>query len=291
MHVSIKTLDKTILASREIKALAFDLDGTLLGPGAVLTERTIQAIRACSAKGIEIIFATGRAMESSEKYRIPLGAAGPMVYFNGAIVAGMPEGKILHATLLSKKITEFCLDLSREKAVYFQLYIPGTKEKPGFPLLTEKEGPVRDMYNNHTGLLAELADLKEVLRRPELEGCIKCMFLAEPEILESLRPIIEARFGKEVYVVRSTRTYLEILDPGVSKGKGLLLALHDRGISPIETIAFGDEENDLPMFEAAGFSIAPGSAKETVKAKADLVIGSNAEDGIAVFLEETFLGA
>jgi len=278
----------------DIKALAFDLDGTLLGPGAVLTERTLQLVRGCVEKGIHVIFATGRAVEASEKYRVPLEATGPMVYFNGAIVAEMPEGKILHATLLKKEITEFCVDLSREKGVYFQMYIPGTdgpktKEKPGQPLLTEKEHPQRDMYYNHTGLLAEIADLKEVLKRPEVEGCIKGMFLAEPEVLDSLRPFVETRFGKEVYVVRSTKTFLEILDPRVSKGKGLLLALEDRGIKPEETIAFGDEENDLPMFGAAGLSIAPANAKEAVKAKADLIVGSNAEDGVAAFLEETFL--
>jgi Cof subfamily protein (haloacid dehalogenase superfamily) len=285
MQVSINALQKTM----DIKALAFDLDGTLLGPGAVLTERTLRAVRGCGEKGIHTIIATGRAAEASEKYRVPLEAKGSMVYFNGAIIAEMPGGKIRHAALLSKEITEFCADLSRERGVYFQMYIPGTEKKGGQLLLTDKENPQRDMYHNHTGLLAELADLKEVLKKPELQGCIKGMFLAEPEILDNLRPIIEERFGKAVYVVRSTMTFLEILDPRVSKGKGLLLALEDRGITPEETIAFGDEENDLPMFEAAGLSIAPANAKEAVKAKADLIIGSNAEDGVAVFLEETFL--
>jgi Cof subfamily protein (haloacid dehalogenase superfamily) len=285
MQVSINALQKTM----DIKALAFDLDGTLLGPGTVLTERTLRAVKSCVEKGIHVIFATGRAPEASEKYRVPLEARGPMVYFNGAIIAEKKKKKILHATLVKKEITEFCLELSREKGVYFQMYIPGTRDKSGQLLLTEKEDPQRDMYHNHTGMLAEIADLKEALKNPELKGCIKCMFLAEPEILDSLRPIIEERFGKEAYVVRSTRTYLEILDPRVSKGKGLLLALEDRGVTPLETIAFGDEENDLPMFDAAGLSIAPANAKETVKAKADLVIGPNTEDGIAAFLEETFL--
>jgi len=55
-----------------------------------------------------------------------------------------------------------------------------------------------------------------------------------------------------------------------------------------EAIAFGDEENDIPMFARAGFSIAPSNAKDAVKAKADLVIGSNVEDGVAAFLEEFF---
>jgi Cof subfamily protein (haloacid dehalogenase superfamily) len=271
------------------KALAFDLDGTLLAPGSVLTERTLKAVQSCEKKGLEIILATGRAVEASEKYRAPLGATGAMVYFNGAIVAYMPENKILHTTLLAKEIAEFCVDLSLKNGVYFQLYVPGTPSKPGQPLLAGREDAQRDMYHRHAGILAQLCDLKELLARSETPGIIKGMFLAEPEILDKLRPIIETRYGDDVYVVRSTSTFLEILNPNVSKGLGLGLALEHRGIKPEQTMVFGDEENDLPMFDHAGFAVCPANAKDNVKAKADYITGSNAEDGIAAFLEEVFL--
>jgi hydroxymethylpyrimidine pyrophosphatase-like HAD family hydrolase len=42
------------------------------------------------------------------------------------------------------------------------------------------------------------------------------------------------------------------------------------------------------MFTVAGFSVTPSNAKDAMKAQADLVVGSNAEDGVAVFLEEFF---
>jgi hydroxymethylpyrimidine pyrophosphatase-like HAD family hydrolase len=61
-----------------------------------------------------------------------------------------------------------------------------------------------------------------------------------------------------------------------------------RGLDAAAVMALGDEENDLPMFEAAGFSAAPANARETVRQAAGLVIGSNADDGAAVFLEEFF---
>ena len=268
-----------------IKALALDLDGTLLAPGSILTERTLRAVKSCADKGIEIILATGRAVEATEKYRISLGLNGSHVYFNGAIVVEMPERKNLNTILLPKDIVEFCVNLSRERDVYFQMYNPNQS------LLAEREDPQRDMYHEHTGILAEIKDLKRALQREEIQGCIKGMFLAESEILDNLRPIIEEGLGKRAYTVRSTRTFLEVLDPKVSKGRGLLLALENRGIKPEETIAFGDEENDLPMFEAVGFSIAPANAKDNVKVRADLAIASNAEDGIAAFLEETFLSS
>jgi hydroxymethylpyrimidine pyrophosphatase-like HAD family hydrolase len=64
--------------------------------------------------------------------------------------------------------------------------------------------------------------------------------------------------------------------------------MEKRGLKPEEIIALGDEENDLPMFSVAGFSVAPANAKDKVKSAASLVIGANTEDGVAAFLEETF---
>jgi hydroxymethylpyrimidine pyrophosphatase-like HAD family hydrolase len=56
------------------------------------------------------------------------------------------------------------------------------------------------------------------------------------------------------------------------------------GFSPEEVIAFGDEENDLPLFTTAGFAVAPANARDAVRAAADFVTGPNTEDGVAAFL-------
>ncbi|GHV62070.1 haloacid dehalogenase [Spirochaetia bacterium] len=272
-----------------IKALAIDLDGTVLAPGAVLTERTIRAINACREKGLAVIIATGRAVEAGERFRIPLGAEGPMVYFNGAVVADMPGGKILSATLLDLEAVNFCIDLSRSTGVYYQVFLPGTTAIPRQRLIAERQSAETEMYFKHTGIQAEIGDLKQALAAPGLTGCIKSMFLAEPEVQDAIRPKIEERFGKSLYIARTLRTFLEIMNPNASKGEGLKIALQRRGLEPAQVIAFGDEENDLPMFGATGFAIAPANAKDSVKAEADLIIGPNTEDGVAAFLEETFL--
>jgi hydroxymethylpyrimidine pyrophosphatase-like HAD family hydrolase len=69
-------------------------------------------------RGIRIIIATGRAIDSAERFRLPLGAEGPMIYFNGAVVAQMPGAVLLKTTLLDPKAADFCVDLSREMKVY-----------------------------------------------------------------------------------------------------------------------------------------------------------------------------
>jgi len=288
---------------KSIKALALDLDGTMLNPESVLSERTIRAVKACRQRGIHAIIATGRAIEATESFRKSLGAEGPMVYFNGAVVADMPGGGMFSSTLLDKEATAFCVDLSRKMEVYFQIffppgYSPGGKIAAGdlpagdkgnkIVLMAEREGPDREMYYKHTGMLAELGDLKKALGVSDLKGCIKGMFMAEPEILAAVRPILVEHFGGSVYIVQALRTFLEVMNAKVSKGQGLKLAMERLSLKSEEVIAFGDEENDLSMFAAAGFSAAPSNAKDTIKAAADIVIGSNAEDGVAAFLEEFF---
>ena len=271
-----------------IKALAIDLDGTVLAPGAVLTERTAMAINKCRQKGLKIIIVTGRSIDSVEPFRSALNAEGPMVYFNGALVAEMPGSMILKVTLLDTKTVESCIDISRETGAYLQVfYLEEGKEKR-IILASEWDGEEREMYRKHTGLLSELGDLKETLRRQGSGCCIKAMFLAEPEQLAMLRLRLEERLGGSIYVTQTFRTFLEIMDAGVSKGEGLKFALKSLSLRTEEVIAFGDEENDIPMLDAAGFSVAPANAKDAAKASASLIVGTNSEDGVAVFLEEFF---
>jgi Cof subfamily protein (haloacid dehalogenase superfamily) len=272
-----------------IKALALDLDGTALNPEKALSARTLRALRRCREGGLELLIVTGRAVEAAEKYRAAMDARGPMVYFNGAVVADMPGGEVLSATLLDLEAVEFCVGLSRSLGVYYQVFLPGSPQDPRQRLIAESWGPEAEMYLDHTGIRAEICDIREAIAAPGIEGCIKSMFLAEPETQDRIRPRLAERFGGSLYVARTLRTFLEIMNPRVSKGEGLRLALDRRGLRPGEAIAFGDEENDLPLFAAAGFSVAPANAKEPVRQAADLLVPSNAEDGVAAFLEETFL--
>jgi hydroxymethylpyrimidine pyrophosphatase-like HAD family hydrolase len=68
---------------------------------------------------------------------------------------------------------------------------------------------------------------------------------------------------------------------GNSKGKRLAQWVESEGLSMEQVIAFGDNFNDLSMLEAAGLGVAMGNADEAIKARADLVIGTNLEAGIA----------
>ena len=101
--------------------------------------------------------------------------------------------------------------------------------------------------------------------------------------------LLQGAFGGRVQAVRSNPTYAEIVLPGVSKASGLQKLAAKLGI-PIENVmAIGDSNNDLPMLEAAGHSVAMGNALPEVKAACDDSVGTCEEHGFAEAIERFVL--
>ncbi|MDR0315584.1 MAG: HAD-IIB family hydrolase, partial [Treponema sp.] len=265
---------------RKIKALALDLDGTTLLPDTSLGERTAQCLKTLMSKGVDVIFCTGRAIEASEKYYSAIGAAGLMVFFNGAVLANVPECSTRDSSLLELDVVEFGIDIARSMDIHYQVYLPAGVEAGANSkweaLLIDKPRPEAEMYHRHTGITPLVKDLKTVIAAPGLPGCIKAMFITDPSLHDEIRQKMYARFGERIYVTRTSPTFLEVMKTGVSKGTGLAAVMQRRGLAPEAVIACGDEESDIPMFSVAGFAAAPSNAREKVREAADYVYGSSA---------------
>jgi len=282
---------------KAIKALAIDLDGTMLMPKGVLGMRTRDCLRTLISKGMQIIVSTGRAVEASEKYISEIGAQGPMVFLNGAEVADMPSGKILHTNLINMDVVSFAASLAHELGVHFHVFLPAGispdtgKKDPNQKwgaLLTEKYGEEVEYYYNHTSITPVIKDLQNISQM-HFEGCIKGMYIADPSLHEEIRGRMKERFGNQINIMRSYPTFLEVIDAGVSKGEGLKVVMKHCALQTHEVIAFGDEENDLPMFTVAGFAAAPQNASKKIQDAVDLIYGPNTEEGLAEYLEKVFL--
>jgi len=286
------------LNPKKIRGLALDLDGTTLMPNAILGDRTRDCIRELISRGMQIIIATGRATESSERFRSAMGAEGPMVYFNGAEVVDVPSFKILYANMITIEMADFATDISRSLGIHYQIYLPSgispetgkyDPEQKSEALLVDSFGPEADMYYKHTSIVPVVTDMKKINTMPDLKGCIKGMFISDPSFHDEIRRRMYDRFGDKINVIRSYPTFIEVVNAGVSKGEALKIAMQHRGLKPDEVIAFGDEENDLPMISAVEFFAAPESARDKIRESADIIYGSNVNEGLAEYLEKTFL--
>lgn len=272
--------DLSSIASR-LRAVAVDLDGTALLPDSTFSERTLRAFKRCGEGGIQVLIATGRSPSSAERFRAVLGVEGPMIYYNGAAVVDAPSGKILASTPVPTDVIAGCLEIAREQDLHFQAFLSDER------LVCRDVRQESVMYRDHTGLQGEAVDFDELLSRtgPAAPTFIKGMYIAEPERFPPAEAAIDARFGTRVYRARTYRTFLEIMNNGVSKGNALKIALKLRGVECGDCVAFGDAENDGPLLEAAGWGVAMANASPSLKKAADDIALSNVEDGVAAYIE------
>lgn len=78
---------------------------------------------------------------------------------------------------------------------------------------------------------------------------------------------------------------LELMAPEVDKRSALEELCAELGLAARDVAAFGDQRNDLEMIAWAGVGVAVANASEPVRARADMVSGSNDADGVARVLE------
>lgn len=90
----------------------------------------------------------------------------------------------------------------------------------------------------------------------------------------------------DILLVSGAIHNLEVSNKDSGKGRGILHLCELLGVDPACTMACGDEENDLDMIRRAAFGVAMANALDSVKREADLVTGSNEEDGVADAIEE-----
>jgi Cof subfamily protein (haloacid dehalogenase superfamily) len=273
-----------------IRAIAIDLDGTVLGADAKLSERTLRALHSCISHGLRVIITTGRSMGSSEAYRKAIGAEGPMVYYNGAVTLDMPARVVLDSHTIGQRVISCCADIAHAENIHFQTFLCDTDGGFSETLMAERPCDETRAYTKRTGLGFTYGGLYRPSEALKDGGayCPKGIFIADEPALRRVERLLHERLGDMVSTMMSADTLLEVLAAGVSKATGLRIALDHYRLSPAEVIAFGDEENDIFMLSFAGYSVAPSNARESVRKTVKQVIGANTDNSVARFLEDTF---
>lgn len=262
------------------KLVALDLDETLLTPDSLLSDYTIETLRQIEKTGIKVVLCTGRLYEGARPYAQSLGIDNPGVFCNGAQIRKALSGDILHECPLSIEHACEAIRLGQECGGHPRVYMD---DRIYVPELLEKD----QAYSKWTSVKVEaVGDLCSFLAKAPLK-LINVMPDAEaiPVLVEK-----SARFfGDNLYITQSLGTFVEYMNAGATKGKGIKRLAEMWGIGKEEIIAAGDHLNDLPLFAEAGLSIAPANAQPAVRAAATVVCAGNDEDGVARKLSAVLL--
>ncbi len=278
-----------------VRLVAIDMDGTLLPTFAQkLSRRNAQAVKTAQTAGITVAIATGRRTA----YTVPLlegldlRADTPLITSNGAVTRTL-GGEALDRCQLQARVAralcpllrpfgtlvftfdrlhrgELVLEDMEQAHKRIEIWVEANRNaiEVVYPLekaLPDGEDPIQGMV---TGSIDRMKQAENALRQSPWHGFCECI--------------------RTEYPARDL-SILDLLPPGVSKGWALERLAARLGVDRKETMAIGDNWNDVDMLEWAGQSVLMGNAAFELRAKARMrgwkQAPPNDEDGVAVILE------
>jgi hypothetical protein len=259
------------------KAVASDLDGTLLRSDGTLDERSRRALAAVESAGVMVVICTARPARWMRPLAEATGHHGVAICANGGVVWDLHTDTPLEEFPLEPKI-------AREIVAALEEGLPGgnwaVERASGFghePSYEPRWPVPDDTVIEAVEVLVSQPSLKLMLRHGDLMA---------DELLQRARELVGHL--AELSHSNSADSLLEISAAGVSKASALMRVCAERGIASEEVVAFGDMPNDLPMLRWAGHAVAVADAHPELLAAADEVTTSNDDAGVARVLERLF---
>ncbi len=271
----------------DVGLVASDLDGTLLLPArrgrdagddvdlGSISNHTRGVLDQVRDKRIEVVAVTGRPPRWVHAVDLGPGVA---VCSNGAVVVDLGTGDVVMERVLAPDISAEVV--SRLRALY-----PDGIFAVEFPDGVAMEAPWAATIP--AALAApQVGRAEDIVRRPAAKVLMKVPGQRGDAFIDAAT---EAIGDIAVVTASGGLQLIEVSAPGVDKATTLALLAGDQGIGAEHVVAFGDARNDLPMLAWAGTGVAMADAHPSVIAAADDVTGTNAEDGVATWLERHVL--
>ena len=270
---------------RKIRMVAFDLDGTTLTSGGVLSEGNRLAMEKANAAGVYVVPATGRVKEFLPRSLTELPVIRYVITSNGASVWDLHENRCIGTKLIPVQTALEAQKIFDEFDLYIEYYVNGravaltgsperARNNPDFPAAKHRFLVKDYIY---------VDDLSEYLMCEQVE--------VEKLNLMYIPDVIRDAFVEKISKVEGLAlTYsnvdnMEINAADCHKGAGLHMLCDALQLDPAEVMAIGDNGNDLGMLREAGLAVAVDNAIDEVKAVCGTVVADYREDGFAEAVE------
>lgn len=280
-----------------IKLIAIDMDGTVLNTEHVISERNIKAIKAAQKEGIEVIISTGRGYPDGVLLVEEAGLKLAFSCMNGAELRNK-DGEIIHTAPLLKEDLQAMMDILDEEEIFYDMYINEfiyTKDIQEqidmFIRFSEEiteldaENITKTIHSRLTeGFIIEVNSFDEAIADPQ--GVIYKMLALSSDLEKLARAEKRLEELPGICISTSAIGNLEITNIDGQKGVSLEKYAEIQGVSLTETMAIGDNFNDISMMQKAGIAVAMDNAPDEIKGYCHWVTESNNEDGVGIAIEK-----
>lgn len=270
-----------------IELVAVDVDGTLVDSGKQIRPDVKKTIKEAADRGVKFAICTGRSPREIRGIAEALPEAEYGVTANGAYVVDLRKKETVFAdTMSGREIRSIYRTLS-EFDMMFEIFLDHEVIADRRCLQDPDRYGVGDLKALVVSTRTGIGDMKEYLENPDLRAGKVNIFFRDPGQRDEAAAKAD---GLPFYITQQEATNLEFTKQSVNKGEGLRKLAESLGIKRENTMAIGDNNNDIPMLEYAGVSVAMGNGLRAVKERADFVTATNEEDGVARALEKFVLG-
>ena len=263
-----------------IKLIATDMDGTLLDSQKRMPQDILPVIRALKKQGISFVIASGRQYAALKRDLADLADDVVFIAENGALIMERDQQ----------------LSIDPMAACDIPEIIRMTRGLPGIhpvicragAAIVEESAPAEfirnvQMYYDSSYVVPDILAASE-----NLEDVCKIAFYDEGDAEHHEYPILRDMLAPRHAVILSGYNWVDIMKPGVDKGRAMKTLQAQRGLTPDMCMAFGDYLNDLEMLQAVTESYAMANALESIKATAKYIAPSNDENGVVRVIKERF---
>ena len=249
-----------------IRMILTDLDHTLLRQDGSISEKTLQVLTYCRAKGIRFAIATARYWIGAERYidllnpDYEITTDGTLVHSHGQCIYScafsLPETNAIISSI-AEAVSGAEITVACGKTVYWNSHYISESEKLHKAVYCDYSSPLNVQANK---IVAELPD-ESVAR--EIAATTNCK--------------LQCYRGEKWYAFMPTKSW---------KTTAIQALAEISQISLEDTVAFGDDLNDIEMLKLCGTGVAVANAIQEVQETADEITLSNDEDGVAEWLAD-----
>lgn len=264
-----------------------DLDHTFLRSDLSISDYTKKTWNSYAKTSI-LSVATARTYKKTMQFLEGIHVNAPMILLDGALIA-TTDKKIIDTKFITKEAGDTIIEEGAKLGIYpFILSLVAGELNEAFSYSTtlnsyQSEIIKRYVNDDHTQAFQDLRAMKKNF---------KIVYMGDEALLRALEKNLKAIFQEELKYILAPEAYmgcyfLTILHKDADKSHGIQSVSEAVGFDLEKLTVFGDNFNDIGMFELANISVAVANAQEGVKRCADIVLKhTNDEDGVAKYLTE-----
>jgi 5-amino-6-(5-phospho-D-ribitylamino)uracil phosphatase len=278
---------------RNRQAFVTDLDGTLLRSNATISPETVTLLNELINEDCTVSFSTARSILSSMKIVSQVSWKYPIIVYNGALIYDPVLRKVVGGAFLDGQIADEIIQIGRQIGLKpFWFMLDASNQERVLHKKLERFGDL-EFYRSRPNdpRFVEV----ELLKSPSGSKSLIITYIGHRDELDPLMKAVVSKFGaNQVYVHYTADPYihnhyfLEFSHPRANKGDSILEWAKHIGIDQEKVTVFGDNLNDIRLFELAGTRVAVRNAHEQLKKLADEIIGSNDEDSVAKYIRSRY---